>query len=254
MVPRFAKLSPEIWRTMQFGAGILLIDTNEVELSDYEKLRTAQYANILGATTGGLNIAVIPNFIDLSLSGLNNVHELSVIRNYNVNITGRMVSVTQDTLQVLVGSGKVTPIVDVDAERVCYRVQFNNPSSKPANIWWVGNYGNDIYKDAGGYIAIHMRNALSKEGFSLQTTHAARGEFTFSFEAMYSVADVNSKDMPLEVYFYTAQYFCFMVKKDTGGTGYDPFYVKASDNDTNGVFFKIVQESIEEELRTPIFS
>lgn len=254
MATRFAKLNPEIWRTIQFGAGILLIDTNAVELSDYNKLTTAQYANILGATTGGVNIEVTPNFIETSLGGLDNVYELSVIRNYSMSITGKMVSVNQDTLQVLVGSGKVEPIVDTDAERVCYRVQFNNSSPIPVNIWWVGNYGNDTSEDAGGYIAIHMRNALSKEGFSLQTTHAAKGEFDFNFEAMYTVADVNDKDMPLEVYFNTAQYFCFMVKKETGGTGYDPFYVKENDSDTNGVFFKIAQDSIEEELRAPIFS
>lgn len=260
MFTRFVKLSPDTWRTIQFGAGILLIDTSEVELSDFEKLQTAQYANILGATTGGVNIKVTPNFIASSLGGLDNVYELSVIRNYNISVTGKLVTINENSLQVLVGTEEVERIAGHDdKERISYQVQFNNSLPVPTNIWWVGNYGNDTSdapEDMERYIAIHICNALSKGGFSLQTTHAAKGEFDFNFEAMYTIADVNSKNMPLEAYFInTARYTCFMVKKDTASY-YDPFYVKECDNDTVGVFFKVPPSGfeIEEELRALIFS
>lgn len=236
---RFVKLSPDTWQTIQFGAGALLVDTDDVELSDYEKLTTAQDANILGATTGGVNIRVTPNFIESSLGGRNNICELFMIRNYSINITGKLVTMNQDVLQLLVGSEKIVKTSDASFPR-------------PVNIWWVGNYGNDTDEEAQGLLAIHMRNVLSKGGFSLQTTHSAKGEFDFSFEAMYTIDDVNSGNMPFEMYFHQS-YWCFWVKKKDR-SGWIPFLVRTSRDDQVGVYYKVLPGSIGEELRIPIFS
>ena len=55
------------------------------------------------------------------------------------------------------------------------------------DVWWVGNYGDD------GCAAVRLINALSTDGFSLQTGEKAKGQFPFAFTGHYSI---DSQDTP----------------------------------------------------------
>ena len=54
------------------------------------------------------------------------------------------------------------------------------------------------YRFKGGYIAIHLMNALSTGGFQLQTSDRAKGQFAFTYTAHYSMSAQDT--VPFEVY------------------------------------------------------
>ena len=66
-------------------------------------------------------------------------------------------------------------------------------SSDFADLWWVGDYG-----EKGGYIAIHLINALSTGGFKIQSANKDKGSFAFEYTAHSSVA--NADVVPFELY------------------------------------------------------
>ena len=58
-----------------------------------------------------------------------------------------------------------------------------------------------IYKNGatnGGYIAIHMMNALSTGGFQIQSGDKAKGQFAFEYTAHYSMDAADT--VPFEIY------------------------------------------------------
>ena len=61
------------------------------------------------------------------------------------------------------------------------------------DLWWVGDYG-----EKGGYIAIHLINALSTGGFKIQSANKDKGSFAFEYTAHSSVA--NADTVPFELY------------------------------------------------------
>ena len=66
------------------------------------------------------------------------------------------------------------------------------------DIWWVGDYSDKNGNSNGGFIAIHLMNALSTGGFSLQSGDKAKGQFAFSYSAHYGIEDVDK--VPYEMY------------------------------------------------------
>ena len=50
----------------------------------------------------------------------------------------------------------------------------------------------------GGFIAIHMFNALSTGGFKLKTADKSKGTMSFEFTGHYSIADQTK--VPFEIY------------------------------------------------------
>ena len=66
------------------------------------------------------------------------------------------------------------------------------------DIWLVGDYSDKNGEKNGGFIAIHMMNALSTGGFQLKTGDKAKGQFAFEYMAHYSMAEQNK--VPFEIY------------------------------------------------------
>ena len=67
-----------------------------------------------------------------------------------------------------------------------------------SDIWWVGDYSDKNGATNGGYIAIHLKNALSTGGFSIQSGDKAKGQFAFEYTAHYSIS--NTDAVPYEIY------------------------------------------------------
>ena len=66
------------------------------------------------------------------------------------------------------------------------------------DLWWIGDYSDKNGSTNGGFVAVHMMNALSTGGFQIKTGDKAKGNFSFEFTAHYSI---NSQDtVPFEVY------------------------------------------------------
>lgn len=196
---RLRKLSPNVWEDLQLGAGVLLCD-NRITLNDYDELITATYRNIMGATSGGVTISVVPEYFNNAPQGHATLLDLAIIRGYTITITGSFVSQNETLTQRLLGASrsKVYPSEELGMSIRGLVPQKNTKASPLNNIWWLGEYGSDGDE---GYIAIHMRNAMPTSGVSLVTEDSSFGKVSFSFQAWVSTSDANSGDAPCEILF-----------------------------------------------------
>lgn len=215
---RLRKLSPNVWEDLQLGAGVLLCD-DRVMLNDYDGLVTATYRNIMGATSGGVTISVVPEYFNTAPQGHATLLDLAVIRGYTITITGSFASQNETLTQRLLGASrsKAYPTEELGMSIRGLVPQKNTKASPSNNIWWVGEYDSDGSDEKAGYIAIHMRNAMPTSGFSLTTADGSFGKVSFSFQAWVSAADVNSGDAPCEILFVVnkdVSFFDFLVQEE----------------------------------------
>lgn len=183
---KFTKLSETAFKELQLNAGIILTDFDpaaaEVEL-----------ANILGATTGGVNFTATPTYSDFGEDVDNcpaNTKELKQLDSMDVRMSGTFVSVTAASVKRMLAAA------DIDGDKITPRRDLADEDF--ADLWWVGDYSDKNGDSAGGFIAVHMMNTLSTGGLSIQSGKAAKGQFAFEFTAHYSMA--NPDTVPFEVY------------------------------------------------------
>ena len=186
---RFTQIPANTFQELQLNAGILTSDfaptTGTVESND-----------ILGATSGGVGFAAKPVYTDLGDDIDNcpkNMMELKKLESWEAKMSGTYLTVNTARAKSLlaaadIGSSdttKVTPRNDVDV------TDFDD-------IWWIGDYSDKNGATNGGYIAIHMMNALSTGGFQIQSGDKAKGQFAFEYTAHYSMDAADT--VPFEIY------------------------------------------------------
>ena len=66
------------------------------------------------------------------------------------------------------------------------------------DLWIVGDYSDKNGEQKGGFIAIHMMNALSTGGFQMKTSDKAKGQFAFEYTAHFAMAEQTK--VPYEIY------------------------------------------------------
>lgn len=186
---RFTKIPETTFQNLQLNAGILLSDFDT-------STGTVEEADLLGATSGGVNFTATPAYSDWGEDVDNcpvNVKELKKLDSWAVAMSGTFVTVTTNLAKTLVGAAdidksdatKVTPRNDVAVDDF-------------TDLWWVGDYSDKNGDTKGGYVAIHMLNGLSTGGFQLQSSNRAKGQFAFEFTGHYSIEDQSK--VPFEVY------------------------------------------------------
>ena len=183
---KFTRIPETAFEKLQLNAGILLSEFDPSTM-------TVNEAALLGATSGGVNFTATPTYSDYGEDIDNapvNVLELKRLDNWQVKMSGRFITVDVATAVRLVGAAdfsgnKVTPRNDLKA-------------SDFADLWWVGDYSDKNNETDGGFVAIHMLNALSTGGFSIQSNNRGKGQFAFEFTGHYSIEDQNV--VPFEVY------------------------------------------------------
>lgn len=176
----FTKIPADTFKEIQLNAGILL-SAFAPETGKFEE------ANMLGATSGGISFTDTPEFSDFGDDIDNcpkNTKELKKLVSHEVKISGTFVSLNTARAKSLVGAAdvegnKITPRNDLEATDF-------------SDIWFVGDYGE------GGFIAIHVMNALSTGGFQIQSTDRAKGQFTFEYMGHYSMTAQDT--VPYEIY------------------------------------------------------
>ena len=187
MALAYTKYPTNAFETLQINAGVVAKAFDPA---------TGQLANadILGATTGGIQFTATPNFTDFGEdvdNVPNNTKQLKVLGDYDVHMSGNFVSVSQATAKLLVGaatltaaSGKIEPKPDLD-------------DADFTDIWFIGDYGDRTGN--GGFVAIKLIDALNTAGFSLQTQKNNKGQFAFDFQGHYDLTDEN-RTPPFEIY------------------------------------------------------
>ena len=183
---KYTKIPETTFQNLQLNAGVLL--------STFDP-GTATVANesIIGATTGGVNFTATPTFSDYGEDIDNcpkNMMELKKLDSWEISMSGTYVTVDANAVKSLVGAAdvsvnKITPRNDVQLTDF-------------TDIWWVGDYSDKNGETNGGFVAIHMMNALSTGGFAIQSSDNGKGNFAFTYTAHYSM---NAQEtVPFEVY------------------------------------------------------
>lgn len=186
MSTNFAKIPEDTFKEIQMNAGILVgnFDPTDGTVTD-----------ILGATTGGITITATPTFIDMGEDVDNcpkNMMELKKLDSWDITMSGTYVTVSADIAKSLLGAAKVsTSDNKITPKSVLEPTDFKD-------IWWIGDYSDVNTGDNAGFVAAHMKSALSTGGFQIKSTDKNKGQFAFTYTAHYSIADPD--DVPFEVY------------------------------------------------------
>ena len=186
---RFTKIPETTFSEIQLNAGILLEDFDPADGS-------FELTDIIGATTGGVSFADSMTFTDFGEDIDNcpaNMKELKQLDTHEVTMSGTFVTVTAETVKILIG---VADIASGDATKVVPRNDLLDTDF--TNIWWVGDYSDKNGETKGGYIAIHLLNALNTGGFQIQSTDKGKGQFAVGFMGHYSMSAQDT--VPYEVY------------------------------------------------------
>ena len=157
---KYTKIPETTFKNIQLNAGVLLSAFNP-------ESATVANESIIGATTGGVNFTATPTFSDYGEDIDNcpkNMMDLKKLDAWEIKITPR-------------NDLKLTDFTDV---------------------WWVGDYSDQNGETNGGYVAIHMINALSTGGFAIQSSDNGKGNFAFTYTAHYSMDAQDT--FPFEVY------------------------------------------------------
>ena len=187
---KYTKIASDTFKKLQLNAGVLCtnFEPATAEVTD---------ANILAATSGGVNFTATPSFTDFGEDIDNcpkNTMELKRLDSWEVKLSGTAVSVDTKTAKSFIG------LADISSTKVTPRNDIKTADF--ADLWWVGDYS-DVNVDGAssvkaGFIAIHMINALSTGGFQLQTADKEKGTFSFEYTAHYSMSAQDT--VPFEVY------------------------------------------------------
>ena len=183
---KYTKIPETTFQNLQLNAGVLL--------SAFDP-GTATVANesIIGATTGGVNFTATPTYSDKGEDIDNcpkNMKELKNLDYWDINMSGTYVTVDANNVKSLVGAA------DVSGNKITPRNDLKLTDF--TDVWWVGDYSDQNGETNGGFVAIHMINALSTGGFAIQSSDNGKGNFAFTYTAHYSMSAQDT--VPFEVY------------------------------------------------------
>lgn len=186
---KYTKIPENTFQNIQLNAGVLLSSFTPSSATVSEEA-------IIGATTGGINFTATPTYVDFGEDIDNcpkNMKELKKLDSWEVKCSGTFVTIDTAVAKSLIGAADIgTP----DTTKVTPRNDLAQADF--SDIWIVGDYSDKNGDTNGGFIAIHMMNALSTGGFQIQTADKAKGQFAFEYTAHYSMSAQGT--VPFEVY------------------------------------------------------
>lgn len=186
---KFTKIPSDAFQKLQINAGIL---TTDFTPASGEIGADGQ----IGATTGGVTFTATPTFSDFGEDIDNcpkNMKEFKRQDMVEAKMSGTFINADTKTAKLLCGAADIDTS---DTTKVVPRTDLKD--SDFTDLWLVGDYSDKNGAKNGGFIAIHMLNALSTGGFQLKTADKAKGQFAFEFTAHYSLAAQDK--VPFEIY------------------------------------------------------
>lgn len=181
----YTKIPKNTFEELQLNAGILLTEFDP-------STGTVTEENIIGATDGGVSFTATPTYRD-NADGIDNAvlntKELKVLESWEVKMSGTMKTLDTSVAKLVIGACDSTTADSVD--KILARQDLKTADF--TSIWWVGDYGSE-----GGFVAIKLINALSSNGFSLQSANKDKGSFSFEFTGHSSIESPDT--VPFEIY------------------------------------------------------
>lgn len=186
---KYTKIPENTFQNIQLNAGVLLSSFTPSSATVSEEA-------IIGATTGGINFTATPTYTDFGEDIDNcpkNMKELKKLDSWEAKCSGTFVTVDTAVAKSLIGAADIG---QSDTTKVTPRNDLAQADF--SDIWIVGDYSDKNGDTNGGFIAIHMMNALSTGGFQIKTSDKAKGQFAFEYTAHYSMSAQGT--VPFEVY------------------------------------------------------
>ena len=181
---KFTELPEDVMAALAVNAGVLLSDFDP-------SAGTLDRKDIIGATSGGVNVTCVPEYEDFGEDIDNcpkNTKELKRIKSWECKMSGTMLTIDSDGCRRFLGAADATAATN----RITPRAELKQ--SDFSDLWYVCDYG-----DAeGGFIAIKLIDALSTGGFSLQTADKGKGKFAFELTGHSSTASIST--VPMDFY------------------------------------------------------
>ena len=191
---KFTKIPADTFKQLQINAGIILKDFTPAS-------GTFKAADQLGETTGGVTFSATPTFSDYGGDVDNcpkNMKELKRQESVEAKTSGTFVTVSTASAKSLLAAADIDT---QDTTKVVPRLDLDD--SDFDDLWIVGDYSDKNGEQKGGFIAIHMMNALSTGGFQMKTSDKAKGQFAFEYTAHFTMADQTK--VPFEIYIKTGE-------------------------------------------------
>lgn len=180
---RFTVIPENTFNALQLDAGVLLKRFNPAN-------PTIADADLICATTGGINPVCKPTFSDFFEdvdNAPNNVKEGKHLDGWECSIATTSLGTSPELIKMALGCADID---STDTSKIVPRMDLKQTDF--ADIWWVGDRAD------GGFVAIQLKNALSTEGFSLQTTKNGKGQIALTIMGHVSIDA--QKEVPMVFY------------------------------------------------------
>lgn len=179
---KFTVIPQNTFSGLQLDAGVLLRRFDPAHPS------APADADIICATTGGVNPSCVANFSDMGEdvdNVPNNMMEFKHLDSWDCTLSTTSLGTTPDLIKMALGCA------DIDGEtKIVPRADLKQSDFK--DLWWVGDRAD------GGFVAIQIKNALSTGGFSLQTTKNGKGTIALTITGHVSIE--KQKEVPMIFY------------------------------------------------------
>lgn len=192
MAKKFTKIPVDTFKNLQLNAGILM---------DSFTPATGTIGNLIGATSGGVSFKAAPTYTDFGEDVDNapkNMEEMKVLESIEATMSGTFISVTADTVKMLIGAADASYLSGTEVVKIVPRGDLTSADFK--DLWWVGDYSDENTGENAGFMAIHLMNALNTDGFQIQSGDKAKGQFAFNFTGHYTMAE--QEKVPYEIYMF----------------------------------------------------
>lgn len=195
MGKKFTKIPTTTFQELVMNAGVILnsfTPANATAPTD---------ETIVGATSGGINFTATPTYKDYGedIDGCpKNTKELKDIDSWEVKLSGTYATMKPTLAKDLVAAADVD---GTNADKVTPRTTLDLSDFK--DLWFVGDYSDKTGATNGGYMAVHIINALSTGGFAIQTTDKEKGKYAFEYIGHTSLSQQDV--VPFEIYIHKGE-------------------------------------------------
>ena len=180
---KYMAIPQSTFEDMLMDAGMLLKNFDPENPGDPDD------ADIICATTGGINVVCQPTFSDFFEdvdNAPNNTKEGKHLDGWNCSISTTSLGASEEHIKMQLGCAD-----SGTGKSVIPRARLKQSDFMPS-IWWVGPKGE------GGALAVELKNALSTGGFSLQTTKNGKGQISVTIEGHVSLT--KQDEVPMAFY------------------------------------------------------
>lgn len=200
-VPMMTPIRAETFESLQFDAGIMFRNLDYSAAKDAESLAeivaqaVKQNADtLMGATRGGVNPQTNFTFWEAEADGKRMPFVGSKrLDNAEAKISGTLIEFTAQNVKDALGLADVRDEENVTTVQPRFDIK---PDDYIGHIIWIANIGSD------GLYLVDLKNALSVNGLSTQSTDKNTGTLPFEFTG--HADSVSSTELPIKYLFFAS--------------------------------------------------